>query len=301
MKKNSNSIIYKEINPSEIKVMDGFNQRIDFGDIDELAAQIKEQGLLEAVSVIPLDEKEIKEDGKKYLLVNGERRYRAIQKLINDGVDVGLIKANLLPRDLSDDELFVQQLMRNEGKKFNDIELGMVCKRLLEITDEDGKQKYSRADVAKMLGKNPGVITYALQSLDYDPRIVEMMKNGEIGGTEVRRIYTAARKKYGEEWEEKGNEQILKLREKANENNDSDKPAKVSIKEDDLYGDVKDTKVFMAGWKTILTYIAHYEKKSGTEIELDIQEMYNELKKNDKLTLRELFEKAVKDSMSNAM
>ena len=82
---------------------------------------------------------------------------------------------------------------------------------------------------------------------------------------------------------------------------DSDKPAKVSIKEDDLYGDVKDTKVFMAGWKTILTYIAHYEKKSGAEIELDIQEMYNELKKNDKLTLRELFEKAVKDSMSNAM
>ena len=75
----------------------------------------------------------------------------------------------------------------------------------------------------------------------------------------------------------------------------------MSIKEDDLYGDVKDTKTFMAGWKTVLTYIAHYEKKSGIEIELDIQEMYNELKKNDKLTLRELFEKAVKDSMSNAM
>ena len=220
--KKTNSIIYKEINPSEIKVMDGFNQRIDFGDIDELAAQIKEQGLLEAVSVIPLKEEEIEADGKKYLLVNGERRYRAIQKLIADGEDVGLIKANLLPRDLSDDELFVQQLMRNEGKKFNDIELGLVCKRLLEITDEDGKQKYSRADVAKMLGKNPGVITYALQSLDYDPRIVEMMKNGEIGGTEVRRIYTAARKKYGDDWEAKGNEQILKLQrmytEKARQN-----------------------------------------------------------------------------------
>ena len=299
--KKTNSIIYKEIDPSEIKVMDGFNQRIDFGDIDELAAQIKEQGLLEAVSVIPLNENEIESDGKKYLLVNGERRYRAIQKLVADGENVGLIKANLLPRDLSDDDLFVQQLMRNEGKKFNDVELGLVCKRLLEIVDENGKQKYSRADVAKMLGKNPGVITYALQSLDYDPRIVEMMKNGEIGGTEVRRIYTAARKKYGDDWEEKGNEQILKLREKANENNESDKPAKVSIKEDDLYGDVKDTKAFVAGMRTLLNYIAHYERKSGVEIELDIMDMYSELKANDKLTLRELFEKAVKDSMSNAM
>ena len=208
-KNNNNSIIYKQINPADIKVMDGFNQRIDFGDIDELAAQIKEQGLLEAISVVPYVE-----DGKeKYLLVNGERRYRAIQKLIEDGEDVGLIKANLLPQTLTDDELFVQQLMRNEGKKFNDIELGLVCKRLLEIKDEDGKAKYNRADVAKMLGKNPGVITYALQALDYDPRIVEMMKNGEIGGSDVRRVYTAARKKYGDDWEKKGNEQILNLRE----------------------------------------------------------------------------------------
>lgn len=297
MEKKSNSIIYKEINPANIKVMDGFNQRIDFGDIDELAAQIKEQGLLEAISVVPF----IDENGtEKYLLVNGERRYRAIQKLIADGEDVGLIKANLLPQNITDDELFVQQLMRNEGKKFNDVELGMVCRRLLEITDENGKAKYNRADVARMLGKNPGVITYALQALDYDPRIVEMMKNGEIGGTEVRRVYTAARKKYGDDWEEKANEQILKLREKANEGNDSEKPAKVSIKDDDLYGDVKDTKAFFSGMKTLFNYIAHYERTSGVEVAIDILEMYERLKNDDKLTLRDLFEEAVSDAKKEA-
>lgn len=289
----NNSIIYKAIDPKDIKVMDGFNQRIDFGDIDELAAQIKEQGLLEAISVVPFKDDE---GNEKYLLINGERRYRAIMKLLNDGVDVGLIKANLLESSLGDDDLYVQQLMRNEGKKFNDVELGLVCRRLLEIEDEDGKKKFNRADVARMLGKNPGVITYALQCLDYDPRIVEMMKNGEIAGSEVRRVYTAARKKYGDDWEQKGNEQLLKLREKANEGNESDKPAKVSIKDDDLYGDVKDTKAFFAGMKTLFNYIAHYERTSNVEISIDIFDMYEALKKNDKLTLRDLFEKAVDDA-----
>lgn len=292
-----NSITYKAINPLDIKVMPNFNQRIDFGDIDELAAQIKEQGLLEAISVVPFKD----EDGKeKYLLINGERRYRAIMKLIEDGEDVGLIKANLLSDQITDDQLFVQQFMRNEGKKFNDIELGMICRKLKDMG-------HSNSEIAKMLGKNPGVITYALQSLDYDPRIVEMMKNGEIGGTEVRRVYTAARKTYGDDWEEKANEEILAKREKANADNDTDKPAKVSIKreggieEKDLYGDVKDTKAFFAGMKTLFNYIAHYERKSGVELEIDIMDMYDRLKADSTLTLRSLFEDAVSAAKAKAV
>ena len=292
-----NSIIYKNIDPRNITVMEGFNQRIDFGDIDELAAQIKEQGLLEAISVIPFT----KDGEEKYLLVNGERRYRALLKLINDGVDVGLVKANLLPQQISDDDLFVQQFMRNEGKRFNDIELGMICKKILSITDEDGKAKYNRSDVAKMLGKNPGVITYALQALDYDPRIVDMMKNGEIGGSDVRRIYTSARKKYGADWEARANEEILKMRKQAVEDSGSEEePVKVSIKDNDLYGDVKDTKVFFAGLKTLINYLTHYEKRTNLELEVDIMDIYSALRDDSKLTLRDIFEKLVKEAQEDA-
>lgn len=292
---NNNSINYKAIDPRDIKVMEGFNQRIDFGDIDELAAQIKEQGLLEAISVVPYVE-----DGReKYLLVNGERRYRAIMKLIEDGDDPGVVKANILPPNLTDEQLLAQQYMRNEGKRFNDVELGMLCQKLKGLG-------YNNSQIAKMLGKNPGVITYALQSLEYDPRIIEMMKNGEIGGTEVRRVYTAARKKYGKDWEAKGNEEILAKREKANADNDTDKPAKVSIKRDggleegDLYGDVKDTKTFFNGIRTLLNYITHYEKTTGLELAIDINQMYKDIKDNPTLTLRDLFEKAVAEAKKEA-
>lgn len=285
----SKSITYKEINPQRIKIIDGFNQRIDFGDIDELAAQIKEQGLLEAISVVPFTD----EDGQEsYLLINGERRYRAIKKLIEDGEEVA-VKAEILANDINDGDLYAQQLMRNEGKKFNDIELGRLCKKLRELG-------YSNSEIARKLGKNPGVITYAVQSLDYDPRIVDMMEKGEIGGTEVRRVYTAARKKYGDDWEAKANEQILGLKEKAVQEA-GEKPVKVSIKDNDLYGDVKDTKTFVSGMKVLLSYIAHFERQSKAELEIDVNDMYEKLNKNSQLTLRELFEQAVEEAKNSVV
>lgn len=287
-----NSIIYKKIDPKDIQVISGFNQRLDFGDIDELAAQIKEQGLLEAISVVPYKDENGQE---KYLLINGERRFRAISKLIDDGVDVGLIKANILPQNLNDEELFTQQFMRNEGKKFTEIELAHVCKKLKDLG-------CTNSDIAKKLGKNPGVITYALQMLDYDPRIVEMLENGEICGSDVRRVYTAARKKYGQdEWEAKANEEILAQRKKTVDTTDNeDAPVKVSIKESDLYGDVKDSKAFFSGIKVFINYCSHYERKAGHELDADLFEMYLRMKSDSKLTLRDLFEELMAEEKKEA-
>jgi ParB family chromosome partitioning protein len=287
-----NSIIYKKIDPKDIQVISGFNQRLDFGDIDELAAQIKEQGLLEAISVVPYKDENGQE---KYLLINGERRFRAISKLIDDGVDVGLIKANILPQNLNDEELFTQQFMRNEGKKFTEIELAHVCKKLKDLG-------CTNSDIAKKLGKNPGVITYALQMLDYDPRIVEMLENGEICGSDVRRVYTAARKKYGQdEWEAKANEEILAQRKKTVDTTDKeDAPVKVSIKESDLYGDVKDSKAFFSGIKVFINYCSHYERKAGHELDADLFEMYLRMKSDSKLTLRDLFEELMAEEKKEA-
>lgn len=285
MKNNSMRVF--NIDPRKIDVMEGFNQRKDFGDISELAAQIKEQGLLEPITVMPY----MKDGEERYLLVNGERRYRALNQLIEDGEDVGTISANFLEdTNISDNDLYIQQYMRNEGKKFNDVEFGRLCKRL-----KDGG--LSNTEIGKKLGKNPGVITYALQSLDYDPRIREMIENGEIGGTEVRRMYTAARKQYGDEWEVKANEMILQMKSVQAAKTEDGKKPKVSIKDNDLYGDVKDTKTFLAGMKVLKQYLRFYQSSNkNLDIEFDIIDMDERLNKNGTLTLRALFEEAVKNA-----
>lgn len=287
MKKTNEQIYY--VDPRKIDVMENFNKRIDFGDIDELATQIKEQGLLEAITVMPYKKDENSEE--RYFLVNGERRYRALMKLINDGEEIDTVKAFFVDMDsVSDEDLYVQQYMRNEGKRFNDVEFGRVCKVLKD-------KGLTNSEIAKRLGKNPGVITYALQALDYDPRIVTMIENGEIGGTEVRRMYTAARKKYGDDWEEKANAEILAM--KTAVKSDDEKPVKVSIKNNDLYGDVKDTKTFLAGMKILKQYIEHYQRNAkGVELEIDIFDMMDKLSEKDStLTLRELFDNAVAQAM----
>lgn len=284
--KKSNSKVFN-IDPRKIDVMEGFNQRIDFGDIDELAAQIKEQGLLEAISVVPYD----KNGETRYLLVNGERRVRALRKLIADGEDVGEIPANFVDGNTDDVNLLVQQFMRNEGKKFNDVEFGKLCQKLKDM----GK---SNSEIARMLGKNPGVITYALQSLNYDPRIREMIEQGKIGGTEVRRMYTAARKTYGDDWEERANEEILNMKFAAEKK--GGEASKVSIKSNDLYGDVKDTKTFVAGVKVLKQYLQYYQRLyPNMDMEMDIFEMADAVsEKGSNATLRSLFDEAAKASQA---
>ena len=171
--KTTKTDIYN-IDPRNIIVVDGFNSRVDFGNIDELAAQIKEQGMLNPISVIP-----VKDDNgnEKYRLVDGERRYRAVMKLIKDGTDISRIKAIFLSKSTSEEDMLAQQMLRNEGKPFTEYELGILCSKL---RDKCGK---STAEIAKMLGKNQGVISYALADLEYDPRIQEMLKKGYIAGT----------------------------------------------------------------------------------------------------------------------
>jgi len=286
MKKNSTKVY--DIDPRKIDIIKNFNKRVDFGDIDELAAQIKEQGLLEPITVIPYETEDTKET--RYFLMNGERRYRALMKLIENGEEISTVGAHFLDMkkdELTDADLYVQQYMRNEGKRFNDVEFGYVCQALKN-------QGLSNSEIAKKLGKNPGVITYALQSLDYDPRIKEMIEKGEIGGTEVRRMYTAYRKKYGDEWEEKANEAILAMKVNQAEKADkTDKPAKVSIKSNDLYGDVKDTKTFYAGMKIFKQYVDFFRRSNpGVSVKLNIFEMFDNLSKNSEMTLRDLFDKA---------
>ena len=76
--KTTKTDIYK-IDPRNIVVKDGFNSREDFGDIDTLAKQIEENGILNPISVVPFKDES---GNEKYRLIDGERRYRAVMSLL---------------------------------------------------------------------------------------------------------------------------------------------------------------------------------------------------------------------------
>lgn len=272
--KKTRTDIYN-IDPRAIVVVADFNSRVDFGNIDELAEEIKAQGMLNPITVLPFTE-----DGvEKYKLVDGERRYRAVMKLISDGVDIARIKANFVSKSISQEELFVQQFARNEGKPFTEYELGILCAKL---RDKCGK---TISEIADLLGKNVGVISYALADLEYDPRVQQMLKDGVTTGSNVRRVYQAYKNEDGTFNEEGAVSELLGLKEKAVENGRKT----ISLKDcnkDDAYFVKKDTKMALAGLSVIRQY-----KDMYPDVKITLNQLYN-MMSTEKKTIKEAFEEA---------
>ena len=266
----------------EIDVPNGFNSRIDFGDIDELARQIKENGQLQPITVGRYQ----KEQGGdvRYMLVDGERRLRALRKIAEEGGDTTALAVIRELKDVDDETLLSEQYLKNTGKNFSDWELATLCRKML-----NGGSK--KSEIARRLGKNPGHITYLLDIFNWDQRIQDMIRDGEIGVMQAHRMYKANRAKYGEEnAEEHFTEELLKLHEK-NVGATEEGSKKASINESDIYGDFKDTKVFIAGWKMLLRYNEFYKKKAGKSLGVNPLEVFKSVTdKDNPQTLKDVFE-----------
>lgn len=97
-------------------------------------------------------------------MVDGERRYRATMLAISEGADIPYVRAMKARKDASTEELYIQQMMRNEGKKFTEYECAIMFRRFKE---EFG---YSQVEIADKFKKSPAFISKCLSLLDL-PRI----------------------------------------------------------------------------------------------------------------------------------
>ena len=166
------------IDPKNIVVSENFNSRCDFGDIEELANQIAKDGVLNPIHV-RYDEY----DPKKYILVDGERRYRAIMHNINNGINIDIVPA-LLVDNIDMKELYRIQIQANEGKNFNEYEYAIAYQHLIS-------EGMTNQEICEHLNKKPWHINVCLAHLKRDERVQELLKTDRITGVDVRHIYQA--------------------------------------------------------------------------------------------------------------
>lgn len=166
------------IDPKNIVVSENFNSRCDFGDIEELANQIAKDGVLNPIHV-RYDEY----DPKKYILVDGERRYRAIMHNINNGINIDIVPA-LLVDNIDMKELYRIQIQANEGKNFNEYEYAIAYQHLIS-------EGMSHQEICEHLNKKPWHINVCLAHLKRDEKVQELLKTDRITGVDVRHIYQA--------------------------------------------------------------------------------------------------------------
>lgn len=247
--KTTKTDIYK-IDPRNIVVEDGFNSREDFGDIDTLAKQIEENGVLNPISVVPFKD----ENGnEKYRLIDGERRYRAVMSLLDRGVTIDRIPALFQPKSADQKALLVQQIIRNEGKGFNEMELAIAYKKLLD----EGMTKEEIAE--KIAGGKHSKVNYCLGHLNRDERIQKLIADGKVSGVLVRQIYSA----HGKDDKDGAVKELLELAERVEGKIETDGNSKKAraTKKDLLSNDVQlrqDSTAIRKGITLLLMYNEHY-------------------------------------------
>jgi len=118
--------------------------RVEMGDLQELVASIKEKGVLEPLLVRP------SQVGGRYMIISGERRYRA-------AVEAGLLEVPCIEMDVDDREVAEIALIENLQRK--DLTPYEESEGLLALVERFG---YTHEEVAQKVGKSRSSITEAL-------------------------------------------------------------------------------------------------------------------------------------------
>jgi ParB family chromosome partitioning protein len=173
--------------PLEQLVPTRFNPRRNFGaeeDLLEFGLKLKKKQLQPAVAV-PRDaylklwpDEEASLGSAKYVISNGERRYRGslaaglttLEVVVDD--DIAVSRADFLDAVLSEN---------NDREDLDPIERALGIKTMVE-------QLGGKAKVAEHYGKSPGWVTQQMYLLDLAPELQQLVSSGELPVRETRAL-----------------------------------------------------------------------------------------------------------------
>jgi ParB family chromosome partitioning protein len=137
----------------------------------ELAESIKSQGIVQPLVVTPAD--------KGYLIIAGERRWRAAQR-------AGLTEVPAVVREVAGDQQLLElALVENlQRADLNAIEEADAYRSL-------GKSfGLSHEEIGRRVGKSRSTVTNALRLLRLPPEVQDMLRDGRLQGGQARPLAT---------------------------------------------------------------------------------------------------------------
>ena len=143
-------------------------KNFDKGALEELAASIKENGLLQPIAV--------QKEGERYRIIAGERRFRAF-RLLNEPKIPAIIK------NLSRQQVMQMALIENlQREDLTAIEEAEAMKALM---DEFG---LTQQELAQKLGKARSSIANSVRLLELTPEVKRLVDMGSISAGHARAI-----------------------------------------------------------------------------------------------------------------
>lgn len=159
-----------KIEPSRLRILEGFNARIKnetyTARVRWIADSIKANGYYPDK---PLTGFVALEDGEEVIYVTGgHRRHEGVLLAIEEGADVPTVPVVIKPRGTSMEDLTVDLVVGNEGEPLTTYEQAVVCKRLAGFGWES-------KEIARRLGYSGAQYVDALLSLAAAPLPVRRM------------------------------------------------------------------------------------------------------------------------------
>jgi len=148
-----------------------FQPRVDFDDdsLNDLAASIKEQGIIQPITVRKLGY-------DKYQIISGERRYKA-SKI------AGLTSIPAYIRVANDQSMLEMALVENiQRQDLNAIEIAISYKRLIE------ECSLTQEELSSRIGKNRSTVTNYVRLLKLPPEIQVAIRDTRISMGHARAL-----------------------------------------------------------------------------------------------------------------
>lgn len=144
----------------------------DEAAIDDLAASIREKGIIQPLLVRP--------HGDGYQLIAGERRFRAAQR-------AGLERVPITVRSADDTEALELALIENlQRENLNPVEEARAFKRLGD------EFQLSQEDIAVAVGKSRSAVTNSLRLLGLPSEVLRQLESGELTAGHARSLLALA-------------------------------------------------------------------------------------------------------------
>jgi ParB family chromosome partitioning protein len=155
----------EQISPSPLQP----RGRFDDAALDELAASIREKGVLQPLIVRRIGE-------ERFELIAGERRFRAAQR-------VGLGRIPVIVRDADDGEALELALIENlQREDLNPIEEARGLQRL------NSEFKLGHEAIAIRIGKSRSTVTNSLRLLQLPPEVQLQIESGSLSAGHARAL-----------------------------------------------------------------------------------------------------------------
>lgn len=166
------------VSPDVIEIREDWNARTDFSGEEELMDYIEHNGVPGVLEVT-------KTADKRLILNDGERRLRAVRKLLDKGVEIKGVPVIVAKKGTSEIDLYLSHMTRNAGKPFTPLEEAS-CYRRLILWGFDPKS------ISERTGKSVSHVRNRLDLASASPEVQEAVLAGEVTVSAAQKVVKEA-------------------------------------------------------------------------------------------------------------